>query len=71
MACKYCMENPHLLMKIDSRIGCFEQEPISNKVDVYCSSQGVMTMIDNNAASIVHSVNINYCPMCGRKLEED
>ena len=62
--CRYCEEYrtdlPVICSEIDIKVNVGNQVPILE-----------MYVIDNNGNDYAHDCKINYCPMCGRKLNEE
>lgn len=63
--CEYCTDNSflgnELLIEFD------DNEDLKDTVKVYVTNDAKLFLHNNYGAMMT---NINYCPMCGRKLEE-
>lgn len=67
--CEYCKENKTNLYKdecnshtVEINMVAFPDETFGIGIDLYC---------DYSGTSFTDCIDINYCPMCGRKLGEE
>jgi len=74
--CKYCHSNSQGEIKcliIEERYNDFGGDSLdvlhirNNRIFMSFSDMSEFAM-DNNLEDVEYQVNVNYCPMCGRKL---
>lgn len=65
MDCEYCNLKENILNNSEPIMGFYEDE--IKEGYIFISSEGKL-LVNNDYA--LTSAEINYCPMCGRKLEE-
>ena len=68
--CKFCTPDGYLLSDVRSLENVVEKNKVSSlSVRLEANEEGLLIDIDHeNTESLTH-VHIQYCPMCGRKLE--
>lgn len=68
--CKYCTPQWNLLSDVRSLENVVEKDKVSSQaVRLEANEEGLLIDIEHeNTESLTH-VHIQYCPMCGRKLE--
>lgn len=58
--CKYCLGD------VEDRKYIAEDIELSSDISLYVDGNNLLDMSDETGFSV--SIEVNYCPMCGRKL---
>ena len=70
--CDFCSRGIcKTLMRVRSGIITLGEEEVWAESGVCVSDDSLELTLDNAGAALTHTIGINFCPMCGRKLKED
>lgn len=67
MGCEYCSEHKNLA-HIRSVVNALAEDQSCGEVELSIDGDSLYIVLNHSGSSLVHTMEINFCPMCGRKL---
>lgn len=71
MECEYCNRPHKMIARTMSIINRLEENESCAEVELHIEDDYINLNLQNVNSSLCQTIDINFCPMCGRKLKEE
>ena len=70
MECEYCNRQHKMIARTSSVVNRLEDNESCAEVELNIEDDYINLNLQNANSSLYQTIDINFCPMCGRKLKE-
>lgn len=71
MGCEYCNRPHKLITRTRSVVDRLTENESCAEVELSIDDDYINLILENANTSLCQTIDINFCPMCGRKLKEE